>query len=1282
MGQLPNVKTANHRATRTAVSGRYARYIGRVGALAVALGVGTMPGLAWAAPDTGNVSDTAGQPPSSPSDPAGATNTPSTPSPTPSPAKNPAPQPDPGADTGTGVPGNQNGSSQVTVTVGEGSSPSVTVSGSGGANTTVGENHPTKTAEPEPSVANQPVAPSTPAQAEPAPVVPDPTAPPTPDPTPAPKKGDSQKPATKPPASADPVTATKTVVTGVAPSVVGLATPAAAPTPNADAPKAFATAPAEPMLTIADTTTGPSATASSPQTVVDVAAQLVSAVLSPLVVPSPNSPAAPALLWAVLAWTRRESERTALSEVASSPVDSTTTSQPIDPEPLTEPTATARTFAATETTPTTMTASLMAAAVPAGPNQKPSSAPALDPVDLDTGIVTGNLNATDPNGDALTFVPKTAPTKGAVVIDGTGFFTYTPTAPARHAASATPGTDVDSFAVTVSDGRGGVVTAQVRNVPVTPQNSAPINPIARPDAPNPTTGVVTGTVSADDPDDDSLKYTGSTTTAKGKVVVNANGTFTYTPTAAAQHAAVAGGPAASDSFTVTVTDGHGGSLAVPVPVTVNPKNAAPTNGSATVGQPNSATGVVTGTVKATDADKDALIFTGSTSTAKGAVVVNPNGSFTYTPTEQARHAALAGGDAAKDSFTVTVSDGLGGTLAVPVSVTVKAKNAAPANGSAAVGEPDLGTGLVTGTVSATDSDGDTLRYTGPTSTNKGTVLVNSNGTFTYTPTDAARHKALAGGAAATDSFTVTASDGLGGTLAVRVPVTISPKNAAPINGIVSPSALNPTTGVVTGRVTASDPDDDSLKYTGSTTTAKGKVVVNANGTFTYTPTAAAQHAAAAGGVAATDTFTVTASDPYGGTLAVTVPVAVNAKNKAPINGTAIVGEPDLGTGVVTGRVTATDQDGDTLKYSGPTFTTKGDVVVNENGTFTYTPTDEARHAATAGGAAAADSFTVTVDDAHGGTLAVTVPVKVSPANTAPVATAVPTVGSPNGDGVITGKLNVTDADGDALSYQVVTGPSKGVVTIDNVTGTYTYAPTNQARLQASLTTGTVETDTFTIGVTDRRSAPVSVTVRDVLVAELPVNSVVATPAVGDSPRAVALSPDGSRAYVANTDDDTVTVLNTADNSTVRTITVGDRPTAIALNSTGGTVYVANAGGSSVTSIDAASGAVLGTVNLGHEPSGIAVSPDNNFVYTANADSTVTIITVADGHTATIAIDPSTLVTNSTGTRLYALNSTDGDVLDHRPRRHGRHPRHHPCWKRSVRHGDQSRRHPPVCHQQC
>ena len=390
-------------------------------------------------------------------------------------------------------------------------------------------------------------------------------------------------------------------------------------------------------------------------------------------------------------------------------------------------------------------------------------------------------------------------------------------------------------------------------------------------------------------------------------------------------------------------------------------------------------------------------------------------------------------------------------------------------------------------------------------------------------------------------------------------------------------------------------------------------------------------------------FTVTATDQYGAALPVFVTVTVNPKNNVPINGVATVGQPDTTTGVVTGTVTATDPNGDTVKYSGPTSTAKGAVVVSQDGSFTYTPTADAQHAASLGGAAARDSFTVTGDDGHGGTLAVSVVVNVNPKNAAPSATSAPTVGSPNSSGVITGRINVTDADGDPLSYQVVTGPSKGTLSIDSATGTYTYTPTPAARLSASLTSNVVETDSFTIGVTDQRSAPVAVTVGGVLVAELPANTVTGTPGVGDGPRAVVLSADGTRAYVANTDGDTVTVINTTNNTTVRTIQVGDRPTGLALNTAGSTLYVANAGGNSVTSINTATGAVITTVGIGHEPTGITVSPDGNFVYTANADNTVTIVTVATGHAVSVGIDPSQIVTNAAGTRLYALNSTDGDV---------------------------------------
>jgi VCBS repeat-containing protein len=88
---------------------------------------------------------------------------------------------------------------------------------------------------------------------------------------------------------------------------------------------------------------------------------------------------------------------------------------------------------------------------------------------------------------------------------------------------------------------------------------------------------------------------------------------------------------------------------------------------ATVGTPNASTGVVTGSVTATDANNDPLTFTAPATTAKGSVTVNARtGAFTYTPTAAARSSAGSSATAKTDSFTITVSDGFGGSKALGV----------------------------------------------------------------------------------------------------------------------------------------------------------------------------------------------------------------------------------------------------------------------------------------------------------------------------------------------------------------------------------------------------------------------------------------------------------------------------------------------------------------------------------------------------------------------------------------------------------------------------------------
>ena len=101
--------------------------------------------------------------------------------------------------------------------------------------------------------------------------------------------------------------------------------------------------------------------------------------------------------------------------------------------------------------------------------------------------------------------------------------------------------------------------------------------------------------------------------------------------------------------------------------------------------------------------------------------------------------------------------------------------------------------------------------------------------------------------------------------------------------------------------------------------------------------------------------------------------------------------------------------------------------------------------------------------------------------------------------------------------------------------------------------------------------------------------------VGKEPNGVALSPDGTKAYVANTVDGTVSVLNIDRTSSsyytpATTITVGTEPYALALTPTGRKLYVANARSNTVSVIDTSSLRVVATIsNVGIEPRGIAIT---------------------------------------------------------------------------------------------
>ena len=624
-----------------------------------------------------------------------------------------------------------------------------------------------------------------------------------------------------------------------------------------------------------------------------------------------------------------------------------------------------------------------------------------------------STNDSDANGDTLTYSLGTGPSHGSVTLNANGTYTYTPSNGYRGA---------DSFTYSVSDGHGGTATATV-NLTV---NNAP--PVAVNDSATTTTNTaVNGDVSTNDSDanGDTLTYSLGTGPSHGSVTLNANGTYTYTPS---------NGYNGSDSFTYSVNDGNGGTATATVNVSVNNTPPVAVNDSASTAYNTPVNGDVS--TNDSDANGDTLTYSLGTGPSHGSVTLNANGTYTYTPTN---------GYSGSDSFTYSVSDGHGGTATATVNLTVNNAPPVAVNDSATTATNTA----VNGDVSTNDSDpnGDTLTYSVGTGPSHGSVTLNANGTYTYTPSN---------GYAGSDSFTYSVSDGHGGTATGTVNLTVN--NAPPVAVNDSVSAAYNT--AVNGDVSTNDSDanGDTLTYSLGTGPSHGSVTLNANGTYTYTPT---------NGYTGSDSFTYSVSDGHGGTATATVNVTVGA---AP-NNPPVVANDSATTATntaVNGDVSTNDSDpdGDTLTYSVATGPSHGSVTLNANGTYTYTP---------ANGYAGADSFTYTANDGHGGTATATVNLTVT--NAPPVAV---------NDNVTTGtntavngdvSTNDSDANGDTLTYSVGTGPSHGSVTL-NANGTYTYTPSNgyngSDSFTYSVSDGHGGTATATVNVTVNNAPPVAV----------------------------------------------------------------------------------------------------------------------------------------------------------------------------------------------------------------
>ncbi len=248
-------------------------------------------------------------------------------------------------------------------------------------------------------------------------------------------------------------------------------------------------------------------------------------------------------------------------------------------------------------------------------------------------------NDSDPNGDPLSIVSVSTPAHGTATISGTDVV-YTPLA-----TYAGP----DSFSYTISDGRGGLSTA---NVLVNVRDRAPI---AGPDAFTASTGmpIALDVLASDsDPDGETLAVLSvDPTSTHGAVVTLGPGSeVTYTS---------ATGFVGTDTFSYVVTDPRGATATGVVTMTVSNANPVAPDLAATA-EPSTATFIDLRS-GASDPDGQPLSVASVGAAAHGTVSVSGSGIATYTP---------ANGFVGTDTFSYTIADGEGGTGTGTVTVTV------------------------------------------------------------------------------------------------------------------------------------------------------------------------------------------------------------------------------------------------------------------------------------------------------------------------------------------------------------------------------------------------------------------------------------------------------------------------------------------------------------------------------------------------------------------------------------------------------------------------------------
>ena len=475
------------------------------------------------------------------------------------------------------------------------------------------------------------------------------------------------------------------------------------------------------------------------------------------------------------------------------------------------------------------------------------------------------------------------------------------------------------------------------------------DPVAVDDIASATEGgaVVTGSVAVNDSDGNDAADTLTYAAAAGQgsvagLTFHDDGSYEFDPTVSAYEGLNAG-QILQIVYNYTVTDPHGASDDATLTITVTGTNDAPVAQAIIGAGTEDSAGISIAPVSSDIDTGDTATYSVNTQPSNGTVTFDGT-NFVYVP-----DANFNG----TDSFTYRVTDSAGATSVATATVTVAAVNDAPVAQNAAASASEGGT-VVTGSVTATDVDSATLTYALGGAAPAG-LTFNADGSFSFDPTVAA-YNSMDEGDTQVLALTYTVNDGDGGSDTGALTITVTGTNDAPVAQAVVGAGNEDSAGISIAPVSSDVDAHDTATYSVNSQPSNGTVTFDGTN-FVYVPDA---------NFNGTDSFTYRVTDSAGATSVATATVTVAAVNDAPVAADDTVS--GFENNDITGQVTATDVDGDTLVYSADDSGADGTVAMNAaTGEFTFTPDPNF---------SGQTSFDYTVDDGNGGSVTRTVTVNV------------------------------------------------------------------------------------------------------------------------------------------------------------------------------------------------------------------------------------------------------------------------------------------------------------------